>query len=58
MDCRGKALAPVVSREMSRHILDSGRMDKIGVRTGVVCDANSEVSEGFCTPYSVWDTTP
>jgi hypothetical protein len=53
MNRRGKALAPVVSREMSGHILDGGRVDEIGVRTGVICDANPKSVKGM--GYSIVD---
>lgn len=51
MDRRGEALAPVVSREMSRHILGGSRMDEIGVRAGIICDANPKSVNGI-----VWET--
>lgn len=41
-NCRGKALAPVVAREMGTHIPNGGRVDEIGVCTGVICDAKAK----------------
>lgn len=56
MNRRGKALAPAVSREMSGHILDGGRVDEIGVRTGVICDANPKSVKGM--GYSIVQLHP
>ena len=38
MYCGRKALAPLVTREMRRHILDSILMDKIGIGASIFCN--------------------
>lgn len=37
VDRGGEALAPVMTREMRRHVFDGVRMDQIGIRARVIC---------------------
>lgn len=37
VDRRGEALAPVMTWEVRRYILDGVRMDQIGIGAGVIC---------------------